>query len=839
MDLARRYLVGAWRVLWNWGRVIWVCRIAVVSAIGGGLLLAATAQARDLFADLGLRWWHWLSFFALLFAWAWIAHAAARRALEHDDWVPEAHVEGGLTDARRKELQQEFFWPALLVPRLLGLAVFGLTIWAMVRTRINLEDAAEGLPEAGYAVTLATVLVAIAAVLTVVYVVITWRPYIRRRWSSREDEEALPPPLLLGTPPMFGGRDRRERLARQAREVVHSPVAGGLFVARVVVLVLLLVALVEPHVLATGLPRLFFAPVLFAGVALVFGEVAAWSHRLRTPLLLVLVGFAGVALYMVDRFHDVRWVIRSAHLSPVVGAERQIRMVEAVERWKRANQCLADTSACPRPIIVAGAGGASRAAFLTATVVGALIDLGGDPQANALYGNPRNRIFAMSTVSGSSVGALVMRAALADAAERGASGKPPCASEGTGSWFGTFARTQGEPGARFDVKQSWRDCFQVLLAGDFLSPVLVGLAYRDAFPLGNPFTGEAWWEDRASLLEQGFERRYHRLGSPDGVARSCGTPKTGPGLDPADETGLCRRFGYHPDPDVAGGWLPLLFINGTSVSTGRRIIVGDVRAGDRYAPDSVLFPFAYDLNEIATWAKPSLTSQPRPVHSGLRRDLRLSTAATMSARFPVISPHGNLRDRTGDVTDRIVDGGYFENEGLATAADIAAALKHFGLAPVIIRVVNEPVKTEADIRQLGPDRPLIPDESERTPFDGVTSILRALTATRSGHEEGHAAYAKGVVGDERFYEVGVYTLDPPQTAPLDQRQVMARQDNPLCRRSVPVRAALGHVSMSWWMSQPVQAYLDAQLCVRGNWERIECELREGRAGRGGACPKPG
>jgi hypothetical protein len=37
------------------------------------------------------------------------------------------------------------------------------------------------------------------------------------------------------------------------------------------------------------------------------------------------------------------------------------------------------------------------------------------------------------------------------------------------------------------------------------------------------------------------------------------------------------------------------------------------------------------------------------------------------------------------------------------------------------------------------------------------------------------------------------------------------------------------------MSQSVQAYLDAQLCVKANWERLECELREGRSAKGGDC----
>jgi hypothetical protein len=32
------------------------------------------------------------------------------------------------------------------------------------------------------------------------------------------------------------------------------------------------------------------------------------------------------------------------------------------------------------------------------------------------------------------------------------------------------------------------------------------------------------------------------------------------------------------------------------------------------------------------------------------------------------------------------------------------------------------------------------------------------------------------------------------------------------------------VSMSWWMSQPVQAYLDAQMCALEN-EKLACALR--------------
>src|ERR1019366_1844210 len=80
-----------------------------------------------------------------------------------------------------------------------------------------------------------------------------------------------------------------------------------------------------PHFFADQLPRLFFIPVLFGGAVVFLAEVAAWSKRLQA-----------------------------------------------------ANNCAGDASLCPRPILIAGAGGAGRAGFLTATVTGALIDLGGD-----------------------------------------------------------------------------------------------------------------------------------------------------------------------------------------------------------------------------------------------------------------------------------------------------------------------------------------------------------------------------------------------------------------------------------------------------------------------------
>src|SRR5262245_43308179 len=108
-----------WATIWRWYYVLWICRVAVASEADGLVLLAYTAQARDMFADLALTWWQWAIFFALVFAWAWIVHGSARHALQHDDWVPEATM----SMERRFELQECFWLPALWIPRILSLVV--------------------------------------------------------------------------------------------------------------------------------------------------------------------------------------------------------------------------------------------------------------------------------------------------------------------------------------------------------------------------------------------------------------------------------------------------------------------------------------------------------------------------------------------------------------------------------------------------------------------------------------------------------------------------------------------------------------------------------------------
>ena len=663
-----------------------------------------------------------------------------------------------------------------------------------------------------------------------------------RKWRASLSKHDMDAPLLAGAQSVLRllviALAHPKRAWRQFRPLLNTWLNCTLIVLALLVTGVFLAAVFKPASLAEHLPRAIFLPVLLGSGILLFGEIASLSHRYMTPLVVCFFVCGAVLGLWLTHYNDVRWIATpsaGAATASITGTQHQLGMSQAIERWRTDNNCRDSTANCPRPIVIAGAGGASRAGFFTATVVGAMLDAGAqDPE----FGHIRSRIFALSTVSGSSVGAVMMRAAWMDALQNKSPDKPPCLATNTTAWFGG----DGSPQDNATAIPSWRDCFQKLMAGDFLSPVFVGLAYRDSFPFGGV--------DRSGLLERSFERWYRKMTANDG--RPC---------EAGDDTGLCRPLGHlpdRPDPTRPGDWIPLLFVNGTSVVTGRRIIASDVRIGCVMDgdPNHRFLEYAYDYRELRdpeirtnhSGCSDALADEGKPI------DLRLSTVSLMSARFPIISTQGVIWDLDGKDVDSVVDGGYFENDGLATAADIVRELQMKGLQPIVIRIVNEPdpkldsqptqtpgaptaytgprqlqkVSTQSQGNRLirdGEPELMFPPLPRTEPglFDSFTSIGRALYATRSGHEDGHLDYLRGTLSGP-LTRIGVDVVDPEITTSLAPEPSPAEKKL-FCRSPVKTATSMEFVSMSWWLSQPVQAYLDAQLC-RPQIDRLICVLKQ-------------
>jgi hypothetical protein len=204
---------------------------------------------------------------------------------------------------------------------------------------------------------------------------------------------------------------------------------------------------------------------------------------------------------------------------------------DAAGAWYRQAELVYHAAHPGKPVpmlVVATAGGGIRAAYWTATVLEQLEqDLNGKvtgPSGEILTENPlHNLLFAISGVSGGSVGAAAYAAAVHDHEVTGAPIKP------TG-----------------------------YLRQDFLAPGLAGLVFIDGPANLLPDLGQI---DRGQALELGFEL-------------ASGTP--------ADTDGLVSHRFLSFFPTMAAvqetkSWRPALLLNATHQETGRRIITSHIK----------------------------------------------------------------------------------------------------------------------------------------------------------------------------------------------------------------------------------------------------------------------
>ncbi len=297
---------------------------------------------------------------------------------------------------------------------------------------------------------------------------------------------------------------------------------------------------------------------------------------------------------------------------------------DALQTWRAAQigVCHHPVDA-PMPVIIAAAeGGASRAAlwFLSA--------------ARTLDDNSAGRfgryLFAINGVSGGSLGGVTYLQGLV--ADR-ANGSDICAG------------------------LSWQDkgpALDEIANRDFLAPALAGFFLDDALMRLLPMQW-LWphYQDRAALLEHAFEQAWPRWWPQPEQQILEGQQAATEGL-----VALRNRL---------IGLAPELFLNGTDVDAGRRLITSTTR----FTAADEIFPLAEDVLTL------------------LGHDVPAATSVTNSARFPMISPAGRLPTR------EVIDGGYFDNYGSRTADDLVVAIQrlsddnHWNLVPIVVVVSND------------------------------------------------------------------------------------------------------------------------------------------------------
>lgn len=411
----------------------------------------------------------------------------------------------------------------------------------------------------------------------------------------------------------------------------------------------------------------------------------------RPPVFLALFLWIFVAVpYWLD-VHTVR--IAPPGFDPRHDDPRR-PLADIFRDW--ADRCAKSDPVTPvRPIIVAVSGGATRAAVWAAAVLDAVEQARGDAGAG------RPAVFAVSSVSGGSLGAAAYMAELGGL-------ETPC-SEGYREGSAKAARlAQLKP-----PRPLYRDALGPLFAGwmfgdiprAFLSPLAALVRH------GEPRGG-----DSAEAIERGFEQLWLR---------------TIAGSEPAASfTAPFLSLSY-----PGGKWhsgLPIWLSNGTDTKTGNRLITAPINP----AP----------INPAPTSARATAADWPfwgaSDVLTLLHSDVPISTAINNAARFPYLEPYGQLLPPAGgENAGELIDGGYFEDDGIQTALDLAQWLEAMGTPAQPVEPIIVEATADGDARTTDRDvvrcaNPGIDPDASAVPPARTLQVLapvEGLYAVRAGH----------------------------------------------------------------------------------------------------------
>ena len=242
---------------------------------------------------------------------------------------------------------------------------------------------------------------------------------------------------------------------------------------------------------------------------------------------------------------------------------------------------------------------------------------------------------------------------------------------------------------------------QEILGVDFLSPAVAAMLYPDFLQRFIPFPIPYF--DRGSWLEKAWEKAWRETAAKEGGKATNRLAE--PFLD------LWQK------KSVA--YVPALFLNGTSVEVGNRLIASNLLIDNNFL----------DAEDATGKLLPEKHHDERR-HPQI--DMPLSTTAHNSARFTYVSPAGRF-DEDGS---HVVDGGYFENSGAATALDMLREINRelcadknhtLGvIVPKVIMISNDPLGIASGSRKISQAKSTLREANQHKPGTFLEDALAPL-----------------------------------------------------------------------------------------------------------------
>jgi hypothetical protein len=212
---------------------------------------------------------------------------------------------------------------------------------------------------------------------------------------------------------------------------------------------------------------------------------------------------------------------------------------------------------------------------------------------------------------------------------------------------------------------------------------------------------------------------------------------------------------------------PLLLFHSTECETGKRSILGNVRLKESD------FTGARFLNEA------------------FRKDLPLSTAMHLSARFPVFSPSAAVTFPDGN-RRHFVDGGYYDRGGYETTLDLLKAIEssqYAGLVQPIVIVLSNSLETGSSVIPIS-DEAMPSEEKPASLQTGISFLNEPLSVFRTlaaGGENNTEVHKKSLI-----------------------RYLQSRNKKGIYYMEFDLKASADDVPMNWYLSKKGLARIEGK-----------------------------
>lgn len=743
------FIAFLWKVLKEWGGVLSPCRFSMLLVVLAAVIVFATDQGREFAATAGdsnakIFWFLVIPPVCGFQTWLW-ARIALNGTISADrrERIPGTQAVRTMATAQAagadlNALSAREQWMVDYTPRLLGVAVPLITGLALALQLVRLNPtpaaiAAEKLVFARYL---------IGAIACFIAAYVLYRFFCEVRHQGQADADAYHPSSWFGrraarlaawVAANFTAPHRERGSDYDTYQTLPKAVHWSWWLSVLAFGVTVAFSLWKPWWIgkASGaLPILLLAMMLIVpiGTRLILASRAN-GFPVVTSLLVwaVLVSF----LPLADN-HAVRIVDPVPSGAPLP-ADRGDLAARA-DAWATQVRALhSETPGTDIPlIIVATAGGGSRAAYWTATVLGRLQD--------EMPGFAEH-VFAISGVSGGSLGAVTFLSLLA-------------------------AQKTTEPQAAPGEKNGFAACGQEILGRDFLAPLAGSFFFPDLvqrfIPLG--------LADRAQAIEQAWE--YHWR---EAIAQPPCSGRFQIGKEGADGWFGAPFLSLWPQ-DTQTALRPALFLNGTHQETGKRVITSPVRIEPGVFLDALDF---YDLVDGDVRLSTAANSSARFTY--------VQPAGTLMREG---HNKGHILDGGYFENFGAITAGQILRQGVGHLKD-----KHRTLAlrPFVIQISSDPdIEGEAALPLCAASHPPLPSADEHgdervkpklpAASNGVNEVsapIRALLNTRS---------ARGLLAaKELCHQIAGITQPPGATTGSDPRFFHFR----LCTRENYPKPPLG------------------------------------------------